>query len=139
MEDIPLPDESVDVIMSNCVINLSGDKEKAFSEAYRVLRKGGRLAIADIVTLKEIPAEIRKMAEVWAGCLGGALKINTFKEMLEKTGFKDVQIDPVHIYSKSILQNLLQGHKELNELLGKLDLDAIDGAFAGAHIKAFKE
>lgn len=137
LEDIPLPDESVDVIMSNCVINLSGDKEKAFSEAYRVLKKGGRLAIADIVTLREIPAEIRKMAEMWAGCLA-TLEIDKFKRMLEKTGFKNVQIDPVHIYSKAIVENLLQWHKELDKLFENVNLDAIDGAFAGADIKAVK-
>jgi SAM-dependent methyltransferase len=133
IEDIPLPDESVDVIISNCVINLSEDKERALSETYRVLKKGGRLAVADIVTLKEVPPEIRQIAALWCGCLGGTLAVEEYRRILEKVGFTGVAIEPVHIYTKSLIEELVQGRREAN-----VDLDVIDGAFAGANVKASK-
>lgn len=133
IEDIPLPDESVDVIISNCVINLSEDKERALSEAYRVLKRGGRLAVADMVTLKEVPPEIRQSAALWCGCLAGTLAVEEYQATLEKVGFKDVAIEPVHVYTRSLIEKLVQGRRDAN-----VDLEVIDGAFAGANVKASK-
>jgi arsenite methyltransferase len=137
IEDIPLPDESVDVIMSNCVINLSEDKEKALSEAYRILKKGGRLAVADIVSLKEVSLEIRKIAALWCSCLAGALTVDEYERILEKAGFRDIKIEPVHIYTKSLIEKMVQEHASIDRT-ENIDLNAIDRAFAGANIKAFK-
>lgn len=138
IEDIPLKDELIDVIMSNCVINLSEDKEKALSEAYRVLKSGGRLAIADIITMKEIPSELKNQAGMWCGCLGGTLTTREYKAILEKVGFKDIEIEPAHIYTKSIIESTFLQDKYLGDVVDGNDLDVIDGAFAGAYIKARK-
>ncbi|MBK1811062.1 arsenite methyltransferase [Clostridium sp. YIM B02505] len=138
IEDIPLKDELVDVIMSNCVINLSEDKERALSEAYRVLKEGGRLAIADIITLKEVSTELRAEANMWCGCLGGTLTIAEYKSILENVGFKDIEIEVAHIYTKSIIENTYLKDKDLDDVANKLNLDEVDGAFAGAYIKARK-
>jgi SAM-dependent methyltransferase len=137
IEDIPLPDESVDVIISNCVINLSEDKERVLYEAYRVLKPGGRLAVADMVTLKDVPPGVRKIAELWCGCLAGTLAAPEYRRILEKVGFKDVDIEPVHVISKSLIAKLIQGHREASAV-ESIDLDAIDGAFAGANVRASK-
>lgn len=137
IEDIPLKDEMVDVITSNCVINLCESKEKALSEAYRVLKKGGRLAIADIVALKDIPEDIKKSVEMWVGCIAGALPIKEYKEILEKVGFTKVEITPVNIYTKEIMEDIAK-KKNLSELFNSMDVKIIDGAFAGAHVKAYK-
>lgn len=112
IEEIPLGDESVDVITSNCVINLCEDKEIAMKEAYRVLKKGGRLAIADIVQQREVPEDIKKSTEMWLGCIAGALDAGTYRTVLEKAGFSDIEIEAVNPY--------------------------LDGAYAGSHIKAVK-
>ncbi|WP_227763361.1 arsenite methyltransferase [Zhaonella formicivorans] len=137
IEDIPLGDETVDVIMSNCVINLSEDKEKAMAEAYRVLKNGGRLAIADIVSLKEVPQEVRDMAEAWVGCIAGSLSVEEYTRILEKVGFQKVEIEPVNVYTKEVIEGLIEEKKELLGSMG-IDLDLVDRAFAGAHIKAWK-
>lgn len=137
IEDIPLKDEMVDVITSNCVINLCESKEKALSEAYRVLKKGGRLAIADIVSLKDIPENIKKSVEMWVGCIAGALSIREYKEILEKIGFTEVEITPVNIYTKEIMKDIAE-KKNLSELYNSMDSEIIDSAFAGAHVKTYK-
>lgn len=98
IEDIPLTEESVDVVTSNCVINLTESKEAALKEAYRVLKKGGRLAIADIVELKPIPDEIRKSVQMWVGCISGALNVQEYERILKEVGFTDIEITPVNIY-----------------------------------------
>lgn len=140
IEDIPLQDESVDVIMSNCVINLSEDKNRALSEAYRVLKKGGRLAIADVVTMKDIPDEIRQKAAMWSSCLGGTLKIDEYQNILQAVGFEYIDIEPVHVYTREFITSL-SACSCFEPLLQdvEIDLDALDGAFAGALIKAKKE
>lgn len=138
IEDIPLKDGLIDVIMSNCVINLSEDKEKALSEAYRVLKNGGRLAIADIITMKEIPCELKAKAGMWCGCLGGTLTAEEYRAILEKVGFKDIEVEPAHIYTKSIIESTFLKNKDLREIVDGIELDVIDGAFAGAYIKARK-
>ncbi len=98
IEDIPLPDESVDVIISNCVINLSADKAEVFAEAFRVLRPGGRFAVSDVVVRGEIPAEIRRSLELWIGCVAGALDEGDFHAGLTAAGFVDVDIEPTRVY-----------------------------------------
>lgn len=127
IEDIPLRNESIDVIISNCVINLSEDKEKALSEAYRVLKKGGRLAVADIITMKDIPPEIRAKVEMWSGCLGGTLKNKEYKEILEKVGFTDIEVTPAHIYTKSIIEEFFLKDKYLGDIVKSVDLDLSTG------------
>ena len=95
LEDVPLPDATVDVVISNCVINLSTDKSRAIAEAFRVLRPGGRFAVADIVTTRPMPPAARKAAELWAGCVAGALTIDEYRAILADVGFEDVVIEPV--------------------------------------------
>ena len=99
MEHIPLPDASVDVVISNCVINLAADKRQVLAEAYRVLRKAGRLAISDIVVRGAMPEAIRRDMELWAGCVAGALEEQEYRRMLEDAGFADVDIEPTRIHS----------------------------------------
>lgn len=134
IENIPLEDKTVDAIISNCVINLTEDKTKALSEAYRVLKDGGRLAIADVVSLRPVSPEIKKQAQLWAGCISGAIPIEDYKLILKNIGFKDISIEPVHIYTKAIIDGL-----DFDKtLISKENLEEMDGAFAGAHIKAYK-
>lgn len=138
IEEIPLPEGSIDVIMSNCVINLSADKPKALSEAYRVLKSGGRLAISDVVMLKQVPEDIQKTAELWAGCIAGALSIKEYIGILEQAGFKNIDIKPVHVYTRDIIEELTG--RKMDFLDGKehIYLDLLDGAYAGANIRATK-
>jgi arsenite methyltransferase len=98
IEALPLPDESVDVVISNCVINLSANKDKVFAEAFRVLRPGGRFAVSDIVSRGEIPPEIRRSMELWVGCIAGALEEGQFREKLAAAGFQDVFLEPTRTY-----------------------------------------
>ncbi|QAA32767.1 arsenite methyltransferase [Clostridium manihotivorum] len=137
IEDIPLEDETIDVITSNCVINLCEDKEVALREAYRVLKQGGRLAIADIVQLKEVPEDIRQSAEMWVGCIAGALDIKIYENILKKVGFMEVEITPVNLYTKEIIEDIAK-QKNLGDVYSKIDADLLDGAYAGAHVKAYK-
>src|SRR6266700_854841 len=98
IEHIPLPDNSVDVIISNCVINLSADKDRVFAEAFRVLRPGGRFAVSDVVVRGEVPAAIRKSVELWIGCIAGALKESEYRAKLARAGFESVEIEPTRVY-----------------------------------------
>ena len=99
IENIPLPDNSVDVIVSNCVINLSGDKDRVFREAFRVLKPGGRFAISDVVVRGEVPQQIRKSMELWVGCVAGALTDTEYQQKLAAAGFESIDIEPTRIYS----------------------------------------
>lgn len=137
IEDIPMKDESVDVVLSNCVINLCEDKQKALAEAYRVLKTGGRLAIADIVMLKDVPDHIKQNVEMWVGCIAGALPVNVYTEILEKVGFREIEIKPVNIYTKEIIESIVD-RKDLKDLYDEAEGELIDGAFAGAYVKAVK-
>ncbi|QGU96379.1 arsenite methyltransferase [Clostridium bovifaecis] len=137
IEDIPLENETIDVITSNCVINLCEDKEVALREAYRVLKKGGRIAIADIVQLKDVSEDIKQNAEMWVGCIAGALDINAYIDILKKVGFKEVDITPVNIYTKEIIEDIAK-QKNLGYVYSKIDANLLDGAYAGAHVKAYK-
>ena len=98
IEAIPLPDNSVDVVISNCVINLSGDKDAVFREAFRVLKPGGRFAVSDVVVRGDVPAEIRRSMELWVGCIAGALEEAEFATRLRAAGFSDVEVDPWRVY-----------------------------------------
>lgn len=137
IEDIPLTDESVDVVTSNCVINLTESKETALAEAYRVLKKGGRLAIADVVELKDMPDEVRQSVQMWVGCISGALNVQEYERILKKVGFSNIEITPVNIYTKEVMKGFAE-EKEFEDIYSKLDESALDGAFAGAHVKAYK-
>jgi 2-polyprenyl-3-methyl-5-hydroxy-6-metoxy-1,4-benzoquinol methylase len=134
IEHIPLPDNSVDVIISNCVINLSGDKDRVLGEAFRVLKPGGRLAVSDVVTRGEIPSEIRKSILLWVGCVAGALEENEYKNKLSLAGFEQIDLEPTRIYKVEDAREFLSGQN--------LDVDAIapqvDGKFFSAFVRAIK-
>ena len=98
IESIPLPDNTVDVIISNCVINLSGDKDRVLREAFRVLKPGGRLAVSDVVIRGEVPPEIRKSMELWVGCMAGALQETEYREKLAAAGFQSISVEPTRVY-----------------------------------------
>jgi len=134
MESVPLPDGHVDVIISNCVINLAADKNVVLREAYRVLKPGGRLAISDIVVRGEVPAEVRRSIELWAGCVAGALEETEYGKALADAGFEEIGIDPVRIYRAEDACGLLSAEG--------IDAQAIaphvDGKFMSAFIRARK-
>ena len=134
IENIPLPDDSVDVIISNCVINLSGDKDRVLREAFRVLRPGGRFAVSDIVVKGEIPAEIRNSVEMWIGCVAGALRDAEYVEKLRSAGFQDVEIEPTRIYDvEDARQFLSEQGLEAESLATR-----VEGRFMSAFIRGRK-
>ncbi|MBU3097810.1 MULTISPECIES: arsenite methyltransferase [Clostridium] len=137
IEDIPIDNNKIDVILSNCVINLCEDKEKALSEAYRVLKPGGRLAIADIVILKDISEKIKNDAQMWVGCIAGALPIEEYRNVLLKVGFKNVEINPINIYTKDTIESIIKS-KNLQDKYNSSDIEMADSAFAGALVKGIK-
>ncbi|MBA3853801.1 MAG: arsenite S-adenosylmethyltransferase [Gemmatimonas sp.] len=109
IEQIPLPDASVDVIISNCVINLSGDKRKTLAEAFRVLKPGGRFAVSDVIVRGEVPADVRRNMELWMGCVAGALEEQEFLRLLREVGFEDPSIEPTRVYTAEDASALLAG------------------------------
>ncbi len=134
IEHIPLPDNSVDVIISNCVINLSADKDAVLREAFRVLKPGGRFAVSDVVTKSEIPPEIRKSVLLWVGCVAGALDEREYRSKLSAAGFETVDVEPTRIYRAEDAKEFLASEG--------IDADAIapqvDGKFMSAFIRAVK-
>jgi arsenite methyltransferase len=134
IESIPLPDNSVDVIISNCVINLSADKDKVLKEAFRVLKPGGRFAVSDVVTKGEMLPEIREKVLLWVGCIAGALEENEYRAKLTAAGFTDVSLEPTRIYRAEDARTFLGGQG--------IDVDAIapqiDGKFLSAFVRATK-
>ena len=98
IEEIPLPEKTVDVIISNCVINLSGDKDRVLREAFRVLKPGGRFAVSDVVIRGEVPAAVRKSMELWVGCVAGALQESEYREKLQAAGFNAIDVEPTRVY-----------------------------------------
>jgi len=106
LEDLPVDNDSVDVVISNCVINLAPDKSKVFSEIVRVLKPGAKLAVSDIVTDGPLPAEIKKSLSAWAGCIAGALDINEYKSMMEAAGLTDIEIKPVY-FDKAMIDDVI--------------------------------
>jgi arsenite methyltransferase len=134
IESIPLPDDSVDVVISNCVINLSAEKRRVLAEAFRVLKPGGRFAVSDVVVRGEVPAEVRKNVELWIGCIAGALEEAEFERLLAEVGFEDSEVEPTRIYDPEDARTFLTG--------AGLDVDAlapqIEGRFMSAFVRATK-
>ena len=134
IEHIPLPNNSVDVIISNCVINLSADKDRVLGEAFRVLKPGGRFAVSDVVTKGDVPAEIRKSVLAWVGCVAGALEQDEYRGKLTAVGFEQVDLEPTRIYRARDAREFLSGQG--------IDADAIapqvDGKFMSAFVRATK-
>jgi arsenite methyltransferase len=134
IEHIPLPDNSVDVIISNCVINLSADKDQVLREAFRVLKPGGRFAVSDVVTRGEILPEIRQSVLAWVGCIAGALEENEYRNKLAAAGFEQIELEPTRIYRAEDARETL--------LREGIDIEAIapqvDGKFMSAFVRALK-
>ena len=134
IESIPLPDQSVDVIISNCVINLSADKDRVIHEAYRVLKPGGRFAVSDVVVRGEVPAEVQHNVELWVGCIAGAMQETEYVQKLARAGFVDINVEPTRIYN-------IEDAREFLTTEG-IDVDAIapqvDGKFMSAFVRARK-
>jgi len=134
IEAIPLPDNSVDVIISNCVINLSGDKDRVLREAFRVLRPGGRFAVSDVVTRGAMPEQLRRDILLWVGCIAGALEESDYHAKLKAAGFEQIGIEPTRVYRIEEAREFLSGKG--------VDVDAIaksvDGKFMSAFVRAVK-
>ncbi len=134
IERIPLPDNSVDVVISNCVINLSADKDRVFREALRVLKPGGRFAVSDVVTRGDVPDEIRQSVLLWVGCVAGALEEHEYRNKLASAGFEKIEIEPTRVYRVEDAREFLSGQN--------IDVDAIapqvDGKFMSAFVRAVK-
>jgi len=134
IENIPLPGNSVDVIISNCVINLSADKDRALREAFRVLKPGGRFAVSDVVVRGDVPAQVRRSMELWVGCIAGALKDSDYTAKLSAAGFDGIEIEPTRVYSIEDARQFLAGEG--------IDVDAIaplvEGKFMSAFVRAVK-
>ncbi len=134
IENIPLPDNSVDVIISNCVINLSADKDRVLKEAFRVLKPGGRFAVSDVVTRGDIPEDIRKSVLLWVGCVAGALKDEEYRQKLAAAGFDNIEVEPTRIFNAEDATSFLQDQG--------IDFEAIapqvDGKFMSAFVRARK-
>jgi SAM-dependent methyltransferase len=134
IEHIPLPDNSVDVVISNCVINLSADKDRVLREAFRVLKPGGRFAVSDVVTRGPVPAEIRESVLLWVGCVAGALEEGQYRSKLSAAGFEQIEVEPTRIYKLEDAREFLAGQN--------IDVDAIapdvEGKFMSAFVRAVK-
>ncbi len=134
IEHIPLPDNSIDVIISNCVINLSSDKDRVLREAFRVLKPGGRMAVSDVVTRGAIAPEIRQSVLLWVGCVAGALDEGEYRTKLAAAGFEQIEIEPTRVYRVEDAREFLSGHG--------IDVDAlapqVDGRFLSAFVRAVK-
>ena len=134
IENVPLPDNSVDVIISNCVINLSANKDRVLAEAFRVLKPGGRFAVSDVVVRGDVPAQIRTSVELWIGCIAGALEECEYREKLARAGFEQIEIEPTRVYRVEDARDFLAQ--------SGMDPDAIapqvDGKFISAFVRAAK-
>jgi arsenite methyltransferase len=129
IEHIPLPDNAVDVVISNCVINLSGDKDRVLREAFRVLKPGGRFAVSDVVTCGEVPPDVRQNMLLWVGCIAGALQDYDYVAKLTKAGFDGIDIEPTRVYDIEDARTFLNGQG--------LDVDAIAPQVQGKFMSAF--
>ena len=123
----------MDVIISNCVINLSADKDAVLAEAFRVLKPGGRFAVSDVVVRGEVPAELRRSVELWIGCVAGALEESEYRAKLAKAGFEEIAVEPTRIYTAESARDFLAGAG-----LGDEAIAAMDGKFASAFVRARK-
>ena len=135
IESVPLPDGSVDVVVSNCVFNLSTDKDRVLREAFRVLRPGGRFAVSDMVLLRALPASVRRSLELWAGCVAGALGERDYRAKLAAAGFVDVEVTPTRVFRRADLEGMLAAS---GASVPATDLAAMDGALASAFVRARK-
>ncbi len=134
IEHVPLPDNAVDVIISNCVINLSSDKDAVLREAFRVLKPGGRFAVSDVIVRGDVPADVRRSMELWVGCIAGALEEHDYASKLRAAGFADVELEPWRIYQVEDARTFLtQSGLDADRLTSD-----IDGRFASAFIRARK-
>ena len=134
IEHIPLPDNSVDVIISNCVINLSGDKDQVLSEAFRVLRPGGRFAVSDVVVRGEVPAAIRRSMELWVGCVAGALSDADYRSKLVGAGFENIDVEITRVYSSDDARAFLTAEGFDSNAVA----EEVDGKFVSAFVRAVK-
>jgi ubiquinone/menaquinone biosynthesis C-methylase UbiE len=134
IEAIPLPDNSVDVIISNCVINLSGDKRQVLAEAFRVLKPGGRFAVSDVVIRGEVPEAIRRSMELWVGCVAGALEESEFQRLLVEVGFEGAEVEPTRIYQAADASRFLEEEGFGTDAM----VEAADGRFMAAFVRARK-
>lgn len=134
IESIPLPDNSVDVIISNCVINLSPDKDAVLREAFRVLKPGGRFAVSDVVFQGEVPDDVRRSMELWVGCVAGALEDATYTRKLARAGFVDVEVEPWRVYDAAAARDFIAA----GDLDGSVPASRLDGRVASAFIRATK-
>ena len=132
IEHIPLPDNSVDVIISNCVINLSGDKDQVLREAFRVLKPGGRFAVSDVVVRGDVPAEIRRNMELWVGCVAGAMQDSEYTGKLTRAGFAAIDIEPTRVYDVEDARQFLTGQGIDVDAIAPLVADKFMGAFIRA-------
>ena len=134
IENIPMPDNSVDVIISNCVINLSADKDAVIQEAFRVLKPGGRFAVSDVVTRGDVPGEVRQSVLAWVGCVAGAMEENEYRSKLKSAGFVEIEVEPTRVYQVEDARQFLTDQN--------IDADAIapqvDGKFMSAFVRAVK-
>ena len=134
IEAIPLPAESVDVIISNCVINLSADKDRVFAEAFRVLKPGGRFAVSDVVVRGTVPSAIRKSVELWIGCVAGALEDVEYRAKLANAGFEAIELEPTRVYRADDARDFLAGSGMDADAIGR----EVDGKFISAFVRARK-
>jgi len=134
IESIPLPDNSVDVVISNCVINLSADKDQVLREAFRVLKPGGRFAVSDVVVRGEVPEQVRRSMEMWVGCIAGALQEHEYATKLARAGFDEIDIEPTRVYCVEDARKFLSGEG--------IDVDSVaaqvENKFMSAFIRAVK-
>jgi arsenite methyltransferase len=133
IEAIPLPEGAVDVILSNCVINLSADKRKVLSEAFRVLKAGGRFAVSDVVFRGEVPAAVRRSVELWIGCVAGALQETEYRRLLAEVGFEGIEIEPTRVYRAEDARAFLEGAG-----LAAEGVEEVDGKVMSAFVRARK-
>jgi ubiquinone/menaquinone biosynthesis C-methylase UbiE len=133
IEAIPLPEAAVDVILSNCVINLSADKRKVLSEAFRVLRPGGRFAVSDVVFRGEVPEAVRRNVELWIGCVAGALQETEYRSLLAEVGFEEIEVEPTRIYRAEDARAFLE-----EAGIDAVGVDEVDGKVMSAFVRARK-
>jgi len=134
IENIPLPENSVDVVISNCVINLSADKDRVLREAFRVLRRGGRFAVSDVVVRGPVPADIRRSVELWVGCVAGALEEGEYRSKLAAAGFEEIEVEPTRVYGVEDARQFLTAQGVDVEAIAPV----VEGKFASAFIRARK-
>jgi ubiquinone/menaquinone biosynthesis C-methylase UbiE len=145
IEEIPLPDQTVDVVISNCVINLSADKGQVLREAYRVLKPGGRFAVSDVVAQGELPADLRANMEAWVGCVAGALEETEYRRLLGQAGFQDVEVQVTRVYDPRELSESARGEGSCCGGGDAFDesayarFDASGGKLVSAFVRARKE